>query len=558
MLYANSFFCISSHCKKRIGLFGLFLFLGACSFSEKTHVDIKHHKLLIGITVDQMRFDYLQRFDTLFIHPNGFKRLTQQGVNFTQTKYSYFPTYTGPGHATIFTGANPKHHGIVGNDWYDKSLGKYVYCVSDTTENTIGSNSGAGQMSPHHLLVPSIGDYFKEFFGQTAKVYGISLKDRSAILPTGFNGDAAFWWDGGKQGKFITSTYYMSQIGEWVDQFNESGYADRLLESDWTLSPLLSKLDLDDDLPWERPFKGMKAAVFPYELSKLRLINGDYSLLKQVPQGNELISAFAKKLIENEQLGLDTIPDFLSLSFSATDYVGHRFGTESLELVDVYFKLDKVLGDFFSYLDQKIGRDNYTVFLSSDHGAAPPAGFAMVNLARGGTVNPLDLELELRNYLQNKGLPQTAVRSLINQQIYLDTAISGHQTVEVKKEIISFLKAQPFVEETLDAVVFSTGISAAYNGRHFNAAKAGYHPKRSGDIFYFLKPNWVEYPEGGSTHGSFDDWDRHVPFLLWNSSLNRKHINTPIDVVDIAPTVFEILDFKHPNTFSGISRYPVK
>ncbi|MGB0166568.1 MAG: alkaline phosphatase family protein [Luteibaculum sp.] len=519
---------------------------------EKHEEEKPRPKLVIGMVVDQMRFDYLQRFAPVFSNEGAFKLLIDSGKFFTETRYEYLPTYTGPGHATIFTGTHPKYHGIVANDWYYRQGNKMMYCASDSTVDTQGSPSGAGQMSPKNMLVQSLGDLFKNEFGTDSKVYGVGLKDRSSIFPAGKQANRAFWFDGGKQGKWISSSYYTDAFPTWIENFNASGICDSLMAVNWELHDRTKLLEITDATSWERPFQGMQQAIFPYELSKLGLINGNYEMLKQVPHGNDLTLSFAKALIENEELGADSIPDFLSISFSATDYVGHRFGTESLELADTYVRLDESLGEFIRYLNEKIGAGNYMIFLSSDHGAAPPVGYAQSKMQKGGAISVPELEVELDSVLTANNFPTKSVLALANQQVYLAPmdSIKKQQAISL---LSKHLMEKVFVEEILTADMLGKGVPSNYSGRHYNAATAGYRPDRCGDLWYFLKEYWVEYSEAGSTHGSFEEYDRHVPFFIYNQHLPAEKISRSVAVRDIAPTLSDILGLQGLESFSGRS-----
>ncbi len=504
-------------------------------------------KLVVGIVVDQMRYDYLERFAQDF----AFNRLMKEGQFYENCRYSYLPTYTGPGHATIFTGTLPKYHGIIANDWYERNTGKMMYCASDSTVSTLGSPSGAGQMSPKNMQVSSLGDAFKQQFGAQSKVYGVSLKDRGAIFPAGKTADMAFWFDGGKQGKWISSSYYGDSIPSWAQAFNSNGLVDTLLQQKW--EPLSATLhyNLPDTADWERPFRGLEHAVFPYELSKLALINGDYSLLKQVPQGNDLSIAFAQDLITHEGLGKDSICDFLSLSFSATDYVGHRFGTESLELVDTYLRLDQSLAGFLSFLDVEVGEGNYTVFLSADHGATPPAGYSQAQYKRGGAISTVQLETALDSVLVAQGFAKNTVLALANQQVYLSEALGASQKEKALSTLTEYLKQQQFVAEILPTSTLGKGVPGSYKGKHYTAATNAYMPSRCGDLWYFLKPYWVEYATGGSTHGSFEESDIHVPFMVMGPGIFADTVSIPTEVRDIAPVVCKLNGIQGLETFTG-------
>ncbi len=335
------------------------------SVSKKTtHNYIDRPKLMIGIVVDQMRYDFLIRFYNKY-GDGGFKKLMKEGYNCENTHYNYIPTHTAVGHASIFTGTTPDIHGIIGNNWYDKYQKKGVYCVDDANYITIGSKKNKGK-SPLKLQSTTITDQLKLAQINEGKVIGISIKDRSAILPTGFSADAAYWFEGNKKANFITSSYYLDELPKWVTDFNTSNIAKSHLKIWNTLYPINTYTEsIADDNDFEKPFKGENRPIFPHDLPSLMKKNNNYDLLKVSPFGNSLLVDFAIEAIKGEQLGQSTVTDFLTISFSSPDYVGHQFGPDSKEIQDVYLRLDKDLARFINFLDNEIGKNEYTLFFNS-------------------------------------------------------------------------------------------------------------------------------------------------------------------------------------------------
>ncbi|WP_042249682.1 alkaline phosphatase family protein, partial [Jejuia pallidilutea] len=326
-------------------------------------------KLVVGIVVDQMRYDYLTRFDKKF-GENGFKRMMREGFNCKNNHFNYVPTYTGPGHASIYTGTTPKYHGIIGNNWYDKDIKKMVYCAGDTTVNSVGTAAASGLMSPHRMLTTTFADENRLFTQMRGKTIGVSIKDRGAILPAGHSANAAYWFQGGQEGNWISSTFYMDALPKWVNNFNNSKKAESYIK-DWnTFYDIETYTESGADLNnFEGKFKGKETATFPYNLKALSKKNGGFNILKTTPYGNSLTADFALAAIDGEGLGQDNITDVLTVSFSSTDYVGHKFGVNSKEIEDTYIRLDKDLERFFAALDEKVGKGEYVVFLTADHGA---------------------------------------------------------------------------------------------------------------------------------------------------------------------------------------------
>ncbi|MFM9051203.1 MAG: alkaline phosphatase family protein, partial [Bacteroidota bacterium] len=332
----------------------------------------KRPKLVVGMVVDQMRYDYLYRYSAGYTS-EGFQRLLREGFTCENAHFDYVPTYTAPGHACIYTGATPSVNGIVSNEWYDRSLKKGIYCVNDTTVDPVGTTSISGKMSPRRLLSSTVTDELVFATNGRSKVIGISLKDRGSILPAGHAPTGAYWHDPFTN-NFVTSTYYMKSLPAWVKIFNERKLVDTLLSKPWNLTLPAERYvnSTDDDSPYEGKYKGEERPVFPHDLPKLRATESE--LVRRTPMGNTFTLEFAKAAVEGEALGKDEVTDFLAVSLSSTDYVGHQFGINALETEDTYYRLDRDLNEFLVYLDQVVGKGNYLLFLTADHGAcANPA-----------------------------------------------------------------------------------------------------------------------------------------------------------------------------------------
>ena len=337
-------------------------------YSTFAIAQVQQPKLVVGIVVDQMRFDYINRYWNDY-GDDGFKRLISEGYNCINTHFNYIPTYTGPGHASIYTGATPSTHGIISNYWYDRELEEYGYCVSDTDMNTVGADNESGKMSPAKMLTTTLGDELRLFSMNRSKVISIGLKDRSAVLPGGHMANFAFWLDS-ETGDFVSSSYYGLRLPKWAQKFNKKDLCEAYLSEKWELLLPSKAYDesLNDNSAYEEPFAGQKLPKFPHDLPELLKENGK-GLIKATPYGNTLTKDMAIAAIEGEGLGEDIHTDLLAVSFSSPDYVGHQFGTDSKEIQDTYLRLDRDLASFLSYLDDQIGKDNVLVFLTADHGA---------------------------------------------------------------------------------------------------------------------------------------------------------------------------------------------
>ena len=338
--------------------------------SKDIRTEIKTRpKLVVGIVVDQMRYDYITRFYGKYGN-GGFKRMINEGFNCKNNYFNYIPTKTGPGHASIFSGTTPKYHGIIGNNWFDKSLKRKVNCVEDNTVEPIGTDSADGKKSPQWLLTTTLADENRLFTQMKGKSIGISIKHRGAILSAGHSANAAYWFDLNGKGNWITSSFYMDALPQWVQDFNTSDVTESYFKEWNTLYDINTYTESGNDLNnFERIFEGKKSATFPYDLEALRRENGNYKIITESPYGNSLTTDFAISALDAEELGKDNITDVLTISYSSTDKVGHDFGVNAVETEDTYLRLDLDLERLFNALDEKVGEGEYTMFLTSDHGA---------------------------------------------------------------------------------------------------------------------------------------------------------------------------------------------
>ncbi|HLK27688.1 MAG TPA: alkaline phosphatase PafA [Puia sp.] len=511
---------------------------------------IQRPKIVVGIVVDQMRWDYLYRYYNRYSE-NGFKRLINQGFSCDNTSIPYIPAITACGHTSIYTGSVPAINGITGNDWWDYSLSQVVYCTGDDSTKTVGSNTEAGKMSPHNLLVTTICDELRLATNFRNKVVGIALKDRAAILPAGHSANAAFWYDD-KTGDWITSSYYMNDLPKWVKDLNAQKLVDKYFAQDWnTLYPLNTYVQStpDEEAYEYRPF-GANAKGFPYNLKQF--IGKGYGLLPVTPYGSSLTFDMAKAAINGEQLGSDSTTDFLAISLSTPDYIGHSFGPNSVEAEDGFLRLDNDLDDFLKFLDTKIGKGEYLVFLSADHGAAHVPSFLKDNKIPAGSVDEQRLTDDINKLLKDKFRVEKLVIGIINYQVFLDrNAIEKAKLNKelVNKETINFLMQQQGILRcfALDALS-STTLSPKIK----NAAANGYFPSRSGDIQLIYQPQWIaDFINRGTTHGAWNPYDTHIPLLWFGWNIHSGKTNREIFMTDIAPTIASMLHIQMPSGSIG-------
>ncbi|BAO56786.1 alkaline phosphatase [Nonlabens marinus S1-08] len=508
-------------------------------------------RLVVGIVVDQMRYDYLTRFYSRYGN-GGFKRLMNEGFNVTNNHYNYVPTYTAPGHASIYTGTVPADHGIIGNNWYDKFIDRTIYNADDESASPVGTTSDEGKMSPSRMLSSTVTDELKLFTQGRSKVIGISIKDRGAILPAGHAADAAYWFRGGDEGTFITSSFYRNQLPDWVASFNASQPAEKYLTTWQTLYPLESYTASGPDLnPYEGSPRGKETATFPYDLKSLASKNGGYNLIKATPYGNSIVADFAIEAIDKENMGTDSIPDFLAISFSSTDYVGHQYGVNSVEIEDTYLRLDQDIARVLKALDDKVGEGNYTVFLTADHGAVNVPAYLQEQKFSAGYFDERNFVKKMDSLLVSQFEINGLIKNVSNDQVFFDQELIRSNKLN-SGELQDFLAAEmrnyPGVDKafTRDAMVsgsFTTGMAAMIQN--------GFHHQRSGDVIFILDPGVIVYSRTGSTHGSAQSYDTHVPLLFYGNGIKKGESAERTSITDIAPTISTLLKISFPNSATG-------
>ena len=530
-------------------IFSLFLAIAITitSFSQNR----QQPKLVVGIVVDQMRWDFLYRYYDRYAGTGGFKRLLSQGFSCENTMIPYAPTVTACGHASIYTGSVPAINGITGNFWWDHKFNRSMYCTEDSSVKTVGSNTANGLQSPRNLLTTTICDELRLATNFRGKVIGIALKDRGSILPAGHSANAAFWYDL-KTGDWITSSYYMNDLPAWVKKFNSQKIADKYYKEGWnTLYPLNTYIQSTaDEVSYEvKPF-GADAKGFPYNLGKFA--GNNYSAVESTPFGNTLTAELAKAAISNEQLGADAITDFLTVSFSSTDYVGHAFGPNSVETEDTYLRLDKDLGEFLNFLDSKVGRNQYLVFLSADHGAAHVPGFAKEHKIPAGNIELKSLYDGLNSTLKVKFGKENLVSDVYNYQVSLNLPLiesSSLKINDIKNSVIDYLTKQPGIARAFATDELATTTLPV---KQRDALANGYYPTRSGQIQMIFKPQWIEgFLTGGTTHGVWNPYDAHIPLIWYGWNIKPGKTNRETYMTDIAATLAALLHIQMPNGCIG-------
>jgi len=504
--------------------------------------------LVVGIVVDQMRYDFLHRYANHY-GEGGFKRL-MRGFVAHNHHYDYAQTVTAAGHATVYTGTVPAIHGIVGNEWYDRIGKRSMYCVQDTSVRTVGSsNATAGKMSPKNMETTAITDQLRLSSNFRSKVIGIALKDRGAILPAGHAANGAFWFDS-KTGNWITSTFYGTELPNWVAAYNAQKRPTALMKEGWkTLLPSEKYLESEaDDQPYESKITSERKSTFPYDFSAS--FGEAFGSIGTSPHGLTITKELALEAIKAENLGRNGQTDFLAVSFSSTDYVGHAFGPYSVETQDMYLRLDRDIAEMLSFLDSWVGKDNYLVFLTADHAVMDVPEMWQKHKMPAGRLDLSGMNKAIRKQLVESFGDASLYESSDNYQLYLDRTKLSQRGISVQH-----------VVETLRPVVMSfPGIQNIHASESILQAtlpaqmtelyRNGFHPVRSGDIQLVTKPGWIA-SSITATHGATYNYDTHIPFVLYGKGVRPGNVYQRTNVTDTAPTLAAFLKILAPSGTTG-------
>jgi len=520
------------------------------SYAQKS----KEPKLAVGIVVDQMRYDYLEKFYNDF-GENGFKRLINGGTNFTNCKINYIPTVTGAGHASIYTGTTPYFHGIIANDWKDRRTFDNVNCVTATTPTNKMYVEGISKtQSPDQLLSTTIGDQIKLNDYGKSKVISISIKDRASMLPAGQAADAAYWFNE-DNGKFITSYHYMNKLPDWVTNFNNSGKVDSYLNKEWTLfKPAeVYKNLLPDNSPYETDEFYEGRTSLPHSFKNVPK-NKIYEKLVHTPFGNQILIDFLKEALANENLGKGNYLDFLAISFSSPDKIGHDYGPQSYELKDHYLRLDAQLAELLKMLDAQVGKGNYLLFLTADHGAMENTQLLKDMHFDAGILETTNYYDDLVKFLSNKYGSDSLIAARFSRNLYLNYNVMERLKLissKVESTIKDYLLSNvPAITEVYTRTELEGMQASRYTN---NYLLNGFNKKRSGDVVYSLRANYLNYTKTfGAQHGSRHSYDNHIPLLFYGTSVPKSVRNDEVYIEDIAATVCDLIGVEKPSDCIGI------
>lgn len=536
---------------KKVALFLLLLITALGVYSQQDQ-PYQQPKLVVGIVVDQMRYDYLTRFWNDF-GDGGFKRLINEGFLSKNHHYNYIPTVTAPGHTSIYTGTTPAVHGILGNNWYDKFAKQRVYCADDTDYPDFGTE-GTGGKAPTRLLTTTITDQLRLHYQFNSKVIGVAIKDRGAIFPVGHTANAAYWFEGGSTGNWITSSYYVDRMPDWVNEFNSNSKVEAYKQTWNTLNPIdeYEESGLDSN-NYEELFVGENNSGFPHEISKYFKENDEFDVISETPFGNSITTDFSIEAIIQERLGIDEIPDFISISYSSTDKIGHRYGVNSIEVQDTYLRLDLELERLLNFLDKNIGYGEYTLFLTADHAAIHVPSFLKDSKIPAGHIEGSVIAEELFKELESR-FGMNIIEAINYNEIYLDREALR----ELEKKGMTSSQVRQGVAEIMYDIDNIERVYTSDQLRNFGASDSfdrmvfkGYNPKRSGDIFFIQSPGFVDDDPKGSSHSSAMIYDTHVPLIFYGQGIKKGVTSKRTEVTDIAPTLAVLLGIGMPNGTTG-------
>ena len=534
----------------------------------------KRPRLVLLIVVDQFRYDYLERFGDLF-GPNGFRRLLRDGASWTQANYDHFPTYTAPGHGTMMTGAYPAESGIVANEWYDRASGKRVTSVTDETVKVLGGDGSETGSSPRRLLSSTVGDELRLFTNDRSKVIGISVKDRSAILPAGRHANAAYWWSI-NTGNMISSTYYVNALPAWVNTFNNAKPADKYFGAKW--ERLISESEYvkragPDSPPWETVTETGDTNAFPHIITggAKAAGRGFYWALDATPFSNELLLSFAQQAIVNEQLGQDDDTDVLTVSFSANDYVGHRYGPYSQEAMDVTLRVDRQIAELLDFVQARVGLSNTLVAFTADHGVSPiPEQAAALGLG-GARVKTADIINALRAAISAHYNPQgkspdptadyllrfidvgTKREWFLNGNVYFNYDAlkrDGVKLDDISQVVAEAAQRIPGVARCFTRAQLLRGETSITDPIERRVLH-GFYPARSGDVVVIAEPYKYLGDTITATHGSPYSYDTHVPLIIMGAGIMPGRYLEAATPADIAPTLSAVLRITKPSNATG-------
>jgi predicted AlkP superfamily pyrophosphatase or phosphodiesterase len=534
------------------------LILSAVSFQNAAFSKVEKPKLILVISIDQFRADYLQKFSHLFLPQTsgkkvgGFNYLMQKGAYFSHAEYGLLQNMTGPGHATILSGSYAYQNGIPNNDWYNSETQKFVYCAEDQSQKTVGANPSSPHVgtSPKNLIGTTFGDELKNAYPDS-KVISIALKDRSAILMGGHRPDLTLWFDL-ESFKWVSSEYYLSSktLPEWVNAINQNLQKKVGIEQTWN-KKLDNTTNQNTFVPESKYTKEM-GQTFPHKAK----LGGSSSLL--FPIAIDMPIDIATKAMDEYKLGMGLSTDVLAISFSSHDYVGHHFGPESDEIKETTVLEDRTISNFLNHINQKIpgGLNSVWIVLTADHGVAGNPKVLAANKIPAGYINQVAIATELENFLNKKYgkssakwiLEPSELNFYINQSIIKDKALD---LSKVRDEAAKYIASRKDLLEGIAEVFSGSDVRRRTlpQEQHEKQILRTYYEGRSGDIMMIAKANYI-LAYGSTTHMSGYSYDRYVPVIFVGKPF-KSGLYAGGNVVDIAPTLSFLMGIIPPSNSEG-------
>jgi len=523
--------------------------------AQSAYIPPDKPRLVIGIIVEQLRYDQLERLWNDF-PDNGLKRMVSEGTYYRNASVDYLSTQAAPGFATISTGASPSAHGITSDTWFHPFNDQMIFCVQDPEASPVGGSFETGLFSPANLLSSTFADELQMASCGRAKVYGIGIREMGAIITAGHAADGAFWYDD-RTGTWMTSTYYATRLPEWLMDLNAMLMPGQYLNNPWEtlIDPSLYPGCQIDSSSLEIGFDGQ--TWFPYDLKKLstrgKLLNTtrDYSVLRETPFADDFTTDLALRLIDNEQLGQDEVTDYLAITYSATDYIGHRFGPSSVESTDAILRLDRNIARLLEKIDKSLGKKNVLVYFVSAHGVSEiPAVLEQSRIPSGYFRLNQSLQL-LRSYLNAVYGQGDWVRGFFDNQIFLNRALIEDADIsleEIQKKVARFMVQFSGVAAAVPTTAFEM---SDFAGGLLLKMNNNFSQQRSGDVMIALNPGWIEKTDNVTGHNSPYEYDSHVPLIWFGWTASRSSITRSITTRDIAVTLSVLCRIPLPNASSG-------
>ncbi|SDB92149.1 alkaline phosphatase family protein [Williamwhitmania taraxaci] len=511
-------------------------------------------KLIVQLVVGQMRNDFLHRYWQNF-SDDGFKVLVNEGSFCKNANYNYLLTQSAPGIATLLTGAQPASHGIVSDRWLNRSNNEMVTATFDKRYRGVGGDDMYGSHSPRNMMASTLGDELKRW-NPASKVFAVSLDPQQAVLAAGHSGDGAYWLNP-YHGTWMTSNFYQKELPEWVSDFNKKQFAEDYVQRSWEtllplgnyISPDISAIDTIKRKDIEETRKNPLTLIKSLFAEKAK--DKDFSILAETPYGNSYSKDFALSAIVNENLGKDDATDLLTVYFAPTADICRKYGTNSVELEDAYYRLDSELAHFMKFLNETIGRENVLVILTSDHGTSDSPGKKGSVRVPGGTFEPKQSIALLKSYLSVTYGKGEWIKGYDQKQIFLNRNLIEDSNINLSDFQNKISEFMVQFSGVATATTATTMTNMAFSEGNLFKMQNSYNIKRSGDIIFFLEPGWTERGETSSAQSSPYSYDAHVPLIFYGWKIKRKSIFTPMDIADVAPTIATFIDISWPNAASG-------